>query len=751
MARGHMAYKKIVYKRTAFLIVFAAIILCTLAAPVSAAEEWYLETVDSTGSVGTYTSLVLNTSGSPCISYYNGSPSQDLKYAWHDGTTWHNETVDTGGNVGTYSSLALNTTTGYPCISYRDNSKSVLKYAWHDGTAWNTKTVDSTCNAGQYTSLALNASGYPCISYYDGTNTDLKYAWHDGTAWHIETIDSTDNVGSYTSLVLNSTTGYPCISYYNGTNGDLKYAWHDGTAWHNETVDSSDNVGYYTSLALNASGYPCISYYDGTNTDLKYAWHDGTTWHTETVDSGGSVGTYTSLVLNTSGYPCISYYDGTNTDLKYAWHDGTAWHTETIDSTDNVGTYTSLALNTTTGYPCISYYNASNTGLKYAEKGLPPAAGFTSNVTTGAIPLAVQFNDTSTGEIVAWDWDFGDGAAHSSSQHPAHTYTTPGSYSVSLIVSKFGSSTLTKTDYIAVTPGAGFTANITTGTAPLGVQFNDTSTGSPTTWNWTFGDGGRSTEQNATHTYTAAGTYTVSLNVSIANLCNTSTRTDYITVTVAPQVSSPSGGGASETAAAVVSNLKTGESAKFTFDKSAVYMITLTAKADTGTILLTAEKKNSLPGDIPSPDASIYQYIDVNLYKATEEDISQAVIEFDVARSWLTENGYSTHDVVLFCHHGGEWQHLPTEFIKEENGWMHYRATSSGLSYFAIVYEEGGTVTGAPEYPATGSPTPAPITPAATTATPAAVAAATTARQAPLAHAPVIAAALMVLLWGRKR
>jgi PKD repeat protein len=46
------------------------------------------------------------------------------------------------------------------------------------------------------------------------------------------------------------------------------------------------------------------------------------------------------------------------------------------------------------------------------------------------------------------------------------------------------------------------------------VQFNDLSTGGPTTWQWLFGDGLTSTLQNPTHTYAALGTYTVTLIVS---------------------------------------------------------------------------------------------------------------------------------------------------------------------------------------------------------------------------------------------
>jgi PKD repeat protein len=79
-------------------------------------------------------------------------------------------------------------------------------------------------------------------------------------------------------------------------------------------------------------------------------------------------------------------------------------------------------------------------------------------------------------------------------------------------------------------PVADFTANTTTGQAPLTVQFADASTGSPTSWQWSFGDGGTSTLQNPSHVYQAAGTYDVSLTATNANGSNTKTKVGFVTV-----------------------------------------------------------------------------------------------------------------------------------------------------------------------------------------------------------------------------
>jgi PKD repeat protein len=79
-------------------------------------------------------------------------------------------------------------------------------------------------------------------------------------------------------------------------------------------------------------------------------------------------------------------------------------------------------------------------------------------------------------------------------------------------------------------PVANFTASPLTGPAPLTVNFTDTSTGSPTSWSWAFGDGNISTVQNATHTYAAAGTYDVSLTAANAGGSNTTVKVGYVVV-----------------------------------------------------------------------------------------------------------------------------------------------------------------------------------------------------------------------------
>jgi len=93
---------------------------------------------------------------------------------------------------------------------------------------------------------------------------------------------------------------------------------------------------------------------------------------------------------------------------------------------------------------------------------------------------------------------------------------------------------------LAIVPHTGpvtdFTANVTSGVAPLTVQFTDTTTDDPTSWLWTFGDSATSTDQNPVHTYTVPGIYNVSLTVSNSAGSDTETKLNYITVTAPVQI-----------------------------------------------------------------------------------------------------------------------------------------------------------------------------------------------------------------------
>src|SRR5207244_3004476 len=148
----------------------------------------------------------------------------------------------------------------------------------------------------------------------------------------------------------------------------------------------------------------------------------------------------------------------------------------------------------------------------------PPSAAFTSSCNG----LACSFTDQSSdpdGTIATWRWDFGDGSAAGTTRNPSHTYSAGGSYTVTLTVTDNQGAQNSVTHSVAPSqpnqpPTAAFTASCPTLTCSFTDQSSDPD-GTIATWQWTFGDGTTgSTAQNPSHTYSAAGSYTVTLTVT---------------------------------------------------------------------------------------------------------------------------------------------------------------------------------------------------------------------------------------------
>jgi hypothetical protein len=390
------------------LILVSAIAIIALPARsgLSAAAVWNLQQVD-TNQIGT-TSIALDSSGNPHISYYKNS-DRNLKYASWNGSAWVTEAIDTY-KVGEFCSLALDSNNN-PHISYYDSGNHDLKYIHWNGSAWVIEVVDSADDVGRYTSIALDSSNRPHISYSDDTNTSLKYARWNGSAWIIQTVDDVANGAYYTSIALDSSNN-PHISYQDeADNYDLKYAQWNGSAWVIQVVDSAGEVGANTSLALDSSNRPHISYYDGTNQSLKYAHWNGSAWVTETVETGNQVGNRsTSIAMDSFKKPHISYNDETNRDVKYARWTGSAWAIEVVaDISGGLDIpSTSLALSRC-HYPHISYSTAGGTSLHYAY--VSPSAPTIISVTpaSGSQRQTLAVTITGTNFAGATAVTFGDG------------------------------------------------------------------------------------------------------------------------------------------------------------------------------------------------------------------------------------------------------------------------------------------------------------------------------------------------------
>lgn len=107
-------------------------------------------------------------------------------------------------------------------------------------------------------------------------------------------------------------------------------------------------------------------------------------------------------------------------------------------------------------------------------------------------------------------------------------------------------------------------------------------------------------------------------------------------------------------------------------------------------MVVTAMQLSTLPQDVPSLGAPVYQYMDVTPAHFTS--VTSAVIGFEVAKSWIEEQHITPANVALSRFHGGAWANLSTSFVREANGHAYYQAESPGFSIFAIIAVKGSAI-----------------------------------------------------------
>jgi gliding motility-associated-like protein len=240
------------------------------------------------------------------------------------------------------------------------------------------------------------------------------------------------------------------------------------------------------------------------------------------------VANFTGNNINSCAIPVTASFTNTSTNgSTYAWDfgdGGSSTATNPSHTYSTAGSYTVKLIVT----------NAAGCKDTMIKTGFVKAAALNAafNI-SGAICVnkTVSFVNTTTPATATYEWSFGDGDT-SSQANPTHTYITATSYTVRLIATDSGcKDTVYQTITANAKPSIAFSANTTAGcTAPLTVNFTNSTTNA-TSYVWLFGDGGTSTATNPSHTYLAAGNYTVQLVATTSAGCtDTLTKADYIKI-----------------------------------------------------------------------------------------------------------------------------------------------------------------------------------------------------------------------------
>jgi len=293
------------------------------------------------------------------------------------------------------------------------------------------------------------------------------------------------------------------VHFTNTSTGATSYSWNLGNGVITGSTDPS------TSYITPGTYVVTLTAYNGSSSSVSTV--------TITVYPTPTVSFYASQTAVCPGVP-VTFFStsssGVAGPLTYIWNfgDGTSSTAISPSHAYTSSGYYNITLSATNSQGCVS----SVTEVAYIQVYTLAAISFNASTTYICNPPeAITFTNTSTGMgPFTSSWNFGDGGTGTGS--PAtHTYSIPGTYNV----------TLTETDGHGCSESVVYPAFIFVGTITAAftgpatacintpVTFTNTSSGSSIN-NWNFGDGSTSTAVNGTHSYTSAGTYTVTLIVS---------------------------------------------------------------------------------------------------------------------------------------------------------------------------------------------------------------------------------------------
>ncbi len=404
--------------------------------------------INVTGVVANFTSNVTSGATPLTVRFYDNSTCNPDHWNWDVNG---DEVVDytTQNPSHTYSSAGSYTVNLYAYNTYSGDWENKTSYITVGNAPVAEFSADDTVGAAPHTVVFTGAAtGTAPINYYWDVNNDGTFDYFIQSPTHVYS-----SAGVYTvKLFVNS-------SY--------------GSDWENKT--SYITVGNAPTASF--TGAPTI----------------------------GSIPLTVTFTDSSTGDAPLSYAWDVNGDGSFDYYTQNPSHVYS-----SVGSYT-VKLRVTNTYG-VSWLNRTN----YITTGNCPAASFTGAPrSSDTVPLSVAFTDTSTNTPTAWYWDVdNDGVVDYVTQNCNHNYNAVGKYTVNLTVTNaFGVSSSVEVDYIrAGLPNANFYGDPRWSEhKPLEVSFTDISTGSPTSWAWDFGDGATSTEQNPTHEYHRAGTYSVVL------------------------------------------------------------------------------------------------------------------------------------------------------------------------------------------------------------------------------------------------
>lgn len=407
-------------------------------------------------------------------------------------------TISVSNYTACYGILShTNLANGQVGFNFSSVNPAAITYTWSFGNGV-TFTISGSAGASVNTTYSANGTYQATLMVGGLPSCNSVY---------IQTL-TVSNAGSPCTLNANfstqNTNGGLVYFYDNstGATGSITtqiWSFGDGnTAIGSFTTHTYINPGPYTVTLSVTSGSCSSTFTDVVNPCMV------TAGYSYSIAANGQV-SYTNTSTGLAGNSLLTWYfsDGQTATGPNAIHTYTA-----------NGAYVDSLLVTTPSIQCY-YVSATHTIVINNIVPCSVTAAFSYSVNPSN-PATIVFNNlsTATGTNLNYAWNFGDGAT-STQINPSHTYSVPGTYSVSLNA-VLGACSQSVTQAVFV-PAPCTVAAAYSHTMGSGGQVNFTSlsagTVSNTTYLWNFGDGFISTVKNPSHGYSNGGTHYVSLKV----------------------------------------------------------------------------------------------------------------------------------------------------------------------------------------------------------------------------------------------
>jgi gliding motility-associated-like protein len=434
-------------------------------------------------------------------------------------------------------------------FNFNNNTQNVSQtttFTWDFGDGSPILTFDET-NSGQTithiylpgtanceVAVTLTAENY-CNQGNPSTNTFFPIQ-----VWDIDDaqITASDVLLCYPDTVIDFTNSTNRNCFANGNTAQRYEWWNFGDYW-GQGYDSI--IGWQPWGPPNnppiSMAYPGIGTYDVMLVDSSYCGLDTAYITIQIVPpptAGLDISEDTICEGETVTFNNLSG-GGAN---SYSWNfgDGTGWITSGGGSVSHTYNFAGDYIIQIAAFINGGTASCTDTALIPLHVLPSPTANFNFDNNNGCDSLTVNFTDFSSFDVLNWSWDFDNGNFSNLQNPPAQFYASPGSYNVQLVVSSLNGCTNSLTQVIDVfqSPVPSFLpSSVCEDEVASFTDLSTSSIGDPiTNWNWEFGDGNSSTQQNPTHIYTSSGSVNVILTVNTA-FCMASD-TFMVTVETAP-------------------------------------------------------------------------------------------------------------------------------------------------------------------------------------------------------------------------